>query len=123
MKWAMCVLFVTLLAGGSRGFAEEGQIRGKVVLDLKGCIARAIATAPEMGEAGADVDLAASRFAEARGHLFPTVEFLGLAGPVPQARGNQVSSPDSINQTDRWTYFFKGDATLIQKSDRSHVVL
>lgn len=114
MKWAMCVLFVTLLAGGSRGFAEEGQIRGKVVLDLKGCIARAIATAPEMGEAGADVDLAASRFAEARGHLFPTIEFLGLAGPVPQARGNQVSSPDSINQTDRWTYFFKGDATLIQ---------
>jgi len=108
------VFLLILLTTGVPGFAAEGQGRGRVVLDLQGCIAKAIATAPEMGEAGADIDLAASRFAEARGHLFPTVEFLGLSGPVPQARGNQVSSPDSINQTERLTYFLKGDATLIQ---------
>jgi len=107
-------VLVILLAGGSRSSAAEGQGHGKVVLDMPGCIARAVATAPEMGEAGADIDLAASRFAEARGHLFPTIEFLGLSGPVPQARGNQVYSPDSINQSERWTYFLKGDATLIQ---------
>ncbi|HZV83003.1 MAG TPA: TolC family protein [Geobacteraceae bacterium] len=108
------VLLIVFLAGRVPGSAAEGQVRGKVVLDLRGCIARAIATAPEMGEAGADIDLASSRFAEARGHLFPTIEFLGLSGPVPQAKGNQVSSPDSINQNERWTYFVKGDATLIQ---------
>jgi outer membrane protein TolC len=102
-----------LLAVQSQVFAEELQGR-KVLLDLKGCIAMAIAKAPEMGEAAADIDLASSRLAEARGHLFPTIEFLGLAGPVPQARGDQVYSPDSINQKERWTYFLKGDATLIQ---------
>jgi len=108
------VIMIILLAGGAAGFAAGEAGRGKVVLDLKGCIARAIATAPEMGEAGADIDLAASRFAEARGHLFPTIDFLGLSGPVPQARGDQVSSPDSINEHERWTYFVRGDATLIQ---------
>ncbi len=107
------VLLVCLL-GWAPGMAAEEPAKGKTVLDLKGCIARAIATAPEMGEAGADIELAASRFAEARGHLFPTIEFLGLSGPVPQARGNQVSSPDSINENERWTYFVRGDATLIQ---------
>jgi len=108
------VLFIVILAGSVPASAAEGPGGGKLVLDLKGCIARAIATAPEMGEAGADIELASSRFAEARGHLFPTIEFLGLSGPVPQARGDQVSSPDSINQKERWTYFVKGDATLIQ---------
>lgn len=116
MGRVICVgtVIFALLACATPGLAGEGQGGGKVVLDLKGCVARAIAAAPEMGEAGADIDLAASRFAEARGHLFPTIEFLGLAGPVPQARGDQVSSPDSINENGSWTYFVRGDATIIQ---------
>lgn len=107
-------LLVSLLLTGGAADAAADAGDGRLVLDLQGCVARALASAPELGEAGADIDLASARFAEARGHLFPTIEFLGLAGPVPQAKGNQVFSPDSINQRDRWTYFFKGDATLIQ---------
>lgn len=112
VKCVGMVLGILLCTGGAPASAEEGA--GKIVLDLKGCMSRAITTAPEMGEAGADIDLAASRYAEARGHLFPTIEILGLAGPVPQARGNQVFSPDSINENSRWTYFLRGDATLTQ---------
>ncbi|HEY6838387.1 MAG TPA: TolC family protein [Geobacteraceae bacterium] len=107
-------LLVIILSGQGPAGAAEGGEGKKLVLDLKGCIARAVSSAPEMGEAGADIEFAESRLAEAKGYRLPTIEFLGLAGPVPQARGNQISSPDSINQTDRWTYFLRGDATLIQ---------
>jgi outer membrane protein TolC len=74
----------------------------------------ALEKAPELGEAQADIELTASKLEEAKAYRYPQIEFLGLAGPVPQARGNQVSSPDSINQTDRWTWFSRGDTTIIQ---------
>ena len=84
------------------------------VLNLRDCLERALAGAPEVGEAQADMELTAAKLAEAKGHRYPQIDLVGLAGPVPQARGNQVFSPDSINQTDRWTWFVRGDATLIQ---------
>lgn len=94
-------------------FAEEpGQ--GKLVLGLNACIQRALASAPELGESRADIELAASKLAEAKSHRFPKVELLNLIGPVPQARGNQVFSPDRINQTDRLTWFDRADATIVQ---------
>lgn len=94
-------------------FAEEpGQ--GKLVLGLNACIQRALASAPELGESRADIELAASKLAEAKSNRFPRIELLNLIGPVPQARGNQVFSPDSINQTDRWTWFDRADAILVQ---------
>ena len=86
----------------------------KLVLGLKACIQRALSSAPELGETRADIELAASKLAEAKSHRFPKVEILNLIGPVPQARGNQVFSPDSINQTDRLTWFDRADATIVQ---------
>lgn len=83
-------------------------------LNLDDCIVRALKTAPELGEAQADVALAVSRLNEAKAYRYPQIEILGLVGPVPQAKGNQVYSPDSITQTSRWTWFQKGDATIIQ---------
>lgn len=90
--------------------AEEG----KQVLGLDDCIRKALDAAPELGESSADIDLAASKLNEAKAHRYPQIEFLGLIGPVPQARGNQVSSPDGIDDTDRWTVFERGDILLIQ---------
>lgn len=90
------------------------QERETTRLGLKDCIRKALVSAPELGEGKADVDLASSKLDEAKAYRYPQIEFLGLTGPVPQARGNQVSSPDSINQTDRLTFFGRGDATLIQ---------
>jgi outer membrane protein TolC len=39
---------------------------------------------------------------------------LGLTGPVPRAHGNQVFSPDSINEKSHYGWFERGDATLVQ---------
>ena len=95
------------------GWAEE-TLPSKQQFGLNDCIQRALQSAPELGEAQADLELTASKLAEAKAHRFPQIEFLGLMGPVPQARGNQVYSPDSINQTDRWTWFARGDASIVQ---------
>jgi outer membrane protein len=83
-------------------------------LTLKECVARALASAPEVGEAQADLALSSAKLSEAKGYRYPQVDFIGLIGPVPKARGNQVSSPDKINDTDRLTWFQRGDATLVQ---------
>ncbi|RQW78043.1 MAG: TolC family protein [Geobacter sp.] len=113
--YAKAVAIVTLLGlwQAPLGWSEEIP-PGKQVLTLQDCLARALASAPELGEAQADLELTASKLAEAKAHRYPQIDFTGLAGPVPQARGDQVSSPDSIHQTDRWTWFARGDATLIQ---------
>lgn len=108
----MVIFLNVLFDAGSVMAAEPGQ--GKLVLDVRECVRRALDTAPELGEAQADIALTATRLDEAKAHRYPQLEILGLTGPVPQARGNQVFSPDSIDQTDRWTWFGRGDATLIQ---------
>lgn len=78
------------------------------------CLRRALSTAPELGEVEADILMTAAKLAEAKAYRYPQIEFLALTGPVPQARGDQVYSPDKINQNERWTWFERGDATLIQ---------
>lgn len=108
----LVALALTLSVAGSVLAAETPP--GKLVLDLHECLKRALAAAPELGEAQADIDQTASRLKEAESYRYPQIEMLSLTGPVPQARGDQVSSPDSINQTSRWTWFERGDATLIQ---------
>jgi len=90
-----------------------GAVRAET-LALKECVTRAVATAPELGEALADIELSTAKLSEAKGHRLPQIDFLGLTGPVPRARGDQVSSPDKINQTSHLTWFERGDATLVQ---------
>jgi outer membrane protein len=94
-------------------FAEDSG-QGKMVLGLQDCISRALSTAPELGESRADIELASSKLKEAKSHRYPQIDFIGMIGPVPQARGDQVSSPDKINDTGRLTWFQRGDATLVQ---------
>ena len=83
-------------------------------LSLKECVARALARAPELGEAQADIELVSAKLDEAEGYRFPQLDFLGLTGPVPRARGNQVSSPDTISGTSAFGWFERGDLTLVQ---------
>ncbi|MCM2356776.1 MAG: TolC family protein [Geobacteraceae bacterium] len=106
-------LFLMAVCTTRPGSAAE-PVRGKVVLDLKECVRKALDSAPELGEAQADITLTASKLEEAKAYRYPQIEIVGLTGPVPQARGNQVSSSDSINQTDRWTWFSRADATITQ---------
>ena len=107
------LLLAMLLATGSSSFAGE-PTGGKLVLGLDDCIRRALRVAPELGEARADVELAAAKLEEAKAHRYPQIEFLGLAGPVSKARGNQVYSPDHIERIHGLTVFARGDATLVQ---------
>jgi len=109
--WLMAALLGVMPV--SRGWAGDSP-RQKLVLGLRDCIARALASAPELGEADADIALTMSKLDEAKAHRYPQLDVLGLIGPVPQAKGNQVYSPDKIYQTDRWTWFGKGDATVVQ---------
>ena len=104
----LCISLVGLSA------ARGEDASAKQLLSLDECIRTALAVAPELGESQADIDLAASKLDEAKGHRFAQIEFVGLIGPVPQARGDQVFSPDGTNDTDRWTLFQRGDATLVQ---------
>lgn len=104
---------MVLLAGAGQARAEEAQ-QGKMVLGLDECIVKALSVAPELGESQADIDLAASKLKEAKANRYPQIEFIGMIGPVPQARGDQVSSPDKINDSSRITWFQRGDATLVQ---------
>jgi len=114
VRIAVVVVMNLLLLGQTTGGRAEGPPREQRPLDLRECIERALVGAPELGEAQADIELTSAKLDEAGAHRLPQIEFLGLSGPVPQAKGNQVSSPDSINQTNRWTWFARGDATLIQ---------
>ena len=84
------------------------------VVTLDQCIERALRNAPELGEAQADIALSTAKLAEAKGYRLPQIDFLGLTGPVPQARGNQVESPDTITDGDGYTWFERGDVTLVQ---------
>lgn len=84
-------------------------------LSLQECISRALASAPELGEAEADIALSSAKLSEAKGWRYPQLDFMGLIGPVPRARGDHLSSPDSVNgSSDHWTWFQRGDATLVQ---------
>ncbi len=106
-------LAALLLVCGVSSYAAESD-KGTLVLDLDDCIRRALSKAPELGEARADIELAAAKLEEAKAHRYPQIEFLGLAGPVSKARGNQIYSPDRIDRLHGLTVFARGDATLVQ---------
>jgi outer membrane protein TolC len=55
-----------------------------------------------------------AKLSEAKGYRLPQVDFLGLTGPIPEARGNQVYSPDSIDHPNRWTWYAKSDFLAVQ---------
>ena len=83
-------------------------------VSLQDCVKRALESAPELGEADADIALTAAKLSEAKGYRLPQIDLLALTGPVPRARGNQVSSPDEINDTGKLVWFERGDMTLVQ---------
>lgn len=108
------VLTAALLLPAQAPAANPAAGAPAVTLSLEQCVARALASAPELGEAQADIALSSAKLAEAKGYRYPQIDFLGLTGPVPKARGDQVDSPDKINDTDQLTWFGRGDVTLVQ---------
>lgn len=108
------VLFTLPHAGHA---ADEGS-RNRLVLGLDDCIRIALKSAPELGEAQADIEQTASKLDEAKSHRFPQLEVTTLFGPAPQARTQDISpviaTDRQTNRFNQLTWFTSADAMLIQ---------
>ena len=111
-----CVITaVTLLAVPLSGSAADGA--PLAALKLEDCIRLALKTAPELGEAEADISLATSKLDEAKSYRFPRLELTTLAGPAPIAYRSDISpdiKTDRPFSFDALTWFVSADATIIQ---------
>jgi outer membrane protein TolC len=67
-------------------FAED-----KVILDLKGCIERAVKFHPELGEYKQDIEIYKAKLEQAKGAVYPQIELMALGGPSPEARKEAIS--------------------------------
>lgn len=86
----------------------------KVVVSVDEAVRRALATAPELGESRADIELAESRLREAGGYRFPRIEFLALTGPAPQADKRDFNRADTGYGIGHFSWFVSGDLLLTQ---------
>lgn len=117
MKTALLTVLLTgaLVASTHLCHAADDAPTNKLVLGVDDCIRIALKTAPELGEAQADMDLTASKLAEAQSHLYPQLEVTALFGPAPQARREDLTATDkSYNRLNQLTWFASTDATVIQ---------
>ena len=95
--------------------AEDSAV--KAVLGLSDCIRIALKSAPELGEAQADIDLTTSKLDEAKSNRLPQVEVTSLFGPAPQARRQDITpviNTDRLFKFSELTWFASADATIIQ---------
>jgi outer membrane protein TolC len=106
-----------LLAHASVTCAANGAATSNQVLGLDECIRLALASAPELGEAQADIELANSKLEEAKSHRLPQVELTALFGPAPDARREDLYptiTTDRKFKLSELTWFASADATIIQ---------
>ncbi len=112
-----CIAVCALYAGTVSGFAAE-EPAPKPTVSLDDCIQMALKSAPELGEARSDIELATSKLNEAKSYRFPQMQLTTLFGPAPIAykdtvtNGIKTDEPSfSINAL---TWFTSADATIIQ---------
>ncbi|GFE59936.1 TolC family protein [Geobacter sp. AOG2] len=115
--------FVSILVAGaffgslSCSHAAEEVPANKLTLGLNDCIRMALKSAPELGEAQADIELTASKLEEAKSNRYPQIEAISLFGPAPQARATDITptiATDRRTKLSELTWFTSADATLIQ---------
>jgi len=106
-----------LLAPPHLVHAAENVSENRLVLGVDDCIRIALKSAPELGEAQADIDLTTSKLDEAGSYRYPQLEVTALFGPAPQARRQDISptiATDRHFKLSEMTWFTSTDATLIQ---------
>lgn len=116
MKTLFLVLSITgvLLTQAAVGSATDLHQEKKMLLSLDDCIRIALQSAPELGEAQADIELTASKLSEAQAYRYPRLEVTTLLGPAPGARREDFSRTDKTFKFGELTWFTGTDATLIQ---------
>ncbi|MEE9275371.1 MAG: TolC family protein [bacterium] len=85
-------------AAGAAQVRLEMKAGGKIrFMTLKEAVILALRNNPEVKEAKAQVDIYRAKRAQADAARWPQIEILGVVGPVPAARGNQIFSPDKTD--------------------------
>lgn len=103
-----------LLALPTVNHASDEASISKLTLSLEDCVRIALKSAPELGEAQADIDQTASKLDEAKSYRYPQLEVKTLFGPAPGARRSDLFATDKSFQFKELTWFASTDATLIQ---------
>lgn len=113
-------LFISILFSGallalpSVNQASDEASKSSLTLSLDDCVRIALKSAPELGEAQADIDLTASKLDEAKSYRYPLLEVKTLFGPAPGARAADLFATDKTFEFKELTWFASTDATLIQ---------
>ncbi|MBI2354516.1 MAG: TolC family protein [Deltaproteobacteria bacterium] len=95
--------------------AADDAPRKDTALGLEECIRIALKSAPELGEAQADIDHTASKLEEAKSNRYPQLEVTALFGPAPQARTQDLFATDkALLKINELTWFTSTDASIIQ---------
>lgn len=98
--------------------ATENVTENRLVLSVDDCVRMALKSAPELGEAQADIELTTSKLDEAKAYRYPQLEVTALFGPAPQARREDISpvvaTDKSYSRFNQLTWFASTDATIIQ---------
>jgi len=112
---------ITLLIAGAltvthhTAHAAENVTENSLVLGVDDCVRMALKSAPELGEAQADIELTTSKLDEAKSYRYPQLEVTSLFGPTTQARREDLAATDkSYNRLNQLTWFTSADATIIQ---------
>ena len=93
---------------------RQGGTGAASVLTLDRAVDLALQRSYEVREALADVDIFRAKRDQADAARWPQIEILGVVGPVPRARGNQLFSPDKTDRTVPLGIFQSGGLQLIQ---------
>ncbi len=93
MRLNLCFLVVTTII---TVFSVNCTLAGSpghttLEMDLDGCIRTALQSAPEIGEANADIDLSSSKLNQAKSYSYPQIDAMALFGPAPTAKQQDIS--------------------------------
>ena len=113
-KLRYILLLSTLLVPFSAGYAAEESANARLVLSLEECVRRALTSAPELGEAQADIELTSSKLEEAGSYRYPQIETVALFGPAPEARTADLFATDKRFKFSELTWFTSANASIIQ---------
>lgn len=107
---AFSLTTVSIAAAGSPG-------KTLLVLELDECIRTALQTAPEIGEAQADLELTSTKLQQAKSYRYPQMDVLALFGPAPGAKRSDITpivKTDNEFSLKEMTWFTSADLLITQ---------
>jgi len=117
MKTSLLAVLITwtLIVPAQLAHTADDTSKNRLTLGVNDCIRIALKSAPELGEAQADIDLSTSKLDEASSHRYPQLEVTALFGPTLEAHRQDLFKTDSnFFRFNRLTWFTSADASLIQ---------